>query len=170
MTFISNSHIGMEFDQLGNRVPRMRSMNGNVVFVFGSNEAGRHGLGAAKLAREKFGAVYGVGVGLRGNSYAIPTKDAELRILPLERIAQYVADFVEFAKNHPELEFNVVEVGCGLARPKHQTREQRVADIAPMFAGALELSNVFLPKAFGGKYINSKLGLDSDDWRSEEGF
>ena len=54
----------------------------------------------------------------------------------------------ECSSSHVDL--IVVEVGCGLARPKHQTREQRVADIAPMFAGALELSNVFLPKAFGG--------------------
>ena len=152
----------MEFDQLGNRVPRMRSMIGNVVFVFGSNEAGRHGLGAEKLAREKFGAVYGVGVVLRGNSYAIPTKDAELRILSLERIAQYVDDFIEFAKSNPELQFNVTEVGCGLARPKHQTREQRVADITPMFAGALELSNVYLPKDFGGTRT-----LDTDNMGEE---
>ena len=140
----------MEFDEHGKRVPRMRSVSGNVVFVFGSNEAGRHGLGAAKLAREKFGAVTGIGVGLRGNSYAIPTKDAELRILPLERIAQYVDDFIEFAKSNPALQFNVTEVGCGLARPKHQTREQRVSDIRGLFVEALPLGNVYLPKAFGG--------------------
>ena len=164
MTFYSQSHSGMEFDESGKRIVRSATI-GNVVFVFGSNEAGRHGLGAAKLAREKFGAVYGVGVGLRGNSYAIPTKDAELRILPLERIAQYVDDFIEFAKSNPELQFNVTEVGCGLARPKHQTREQRVADIRGLFVGALPLGNVFLPKAFGG---TRTLGLDNMDRHGEE--
>ena len=99
-----------------------------------------------------------------------PVHEVRIKDFLIANFETSAADFVEFAKNNPELEFNVVEVGCGLARPKHQTREQRVADIAPMFAGALELSNVFLPKAFGGKYINSKLGLDSDDWRREERF
>ena len=122
----------------------------NVIFVFGSNEAGRHGLGAAKLAREKYGAVYGVGVGFRGNSYAIPTKDGQLKILPLYIVRRYVEDFIRFTCQHPELIFNVTEIGCGLARPKHQTREQRVADIAPMFANAIGLPNVYLPKIFGG--------------------
>ena len=149
MTFTSHSHIGMEFDESGKRIVRSATI-GNVVFVFGSNEAGRHGLGAAKLAREKYGAVYGVGVGFRGNSYAIPTKDGQLKILPLNTVKKYVEDFIRFACQHPELIFNVTEIGCGLARPKHQTREQRVADIAPMFANAIGLPNVYLPKIFGG--------------------
>ena len=124
MTFYSQSHSGMEFDESGKRIVRSATI-GNVVFVFGSNEAGRHGLGAAKLAREKFGAVYGVGVGFRGNSYAIPTKDSELRILPLWKVQLYVHDFLDFVVKHPELRFNVTAIGCGLARPKWQTREER---------------------------------------------
>jgi len=149
MTFYSQSHSGMEFDESGKRIVRSATI-GNVVFVFGSNEAGRHGLGAAKLAREKFGAVYGVGVGFRGNSYAIPTKDSELRILPLWKVQLYVHDFLDFVVKHPELRFNVTAIGCGLARPKWQTREERVADMRKLFVELLPFANVFLPIEFGG--------------------
>lgn len=96
------------------------------IFTFGSNEAGRHGAGSALEAYLKHGAQYGKGWGLQGWSYAIPTKDRRLKRLPLDDIAGYVADFLEFALSHPEHTFNVVAIGCGLAgyRPK---------DIAWMF-------------------------------------
>jgi len=99
------------------------------VFVFGSNLAGRHGKGAALYARKFHGAVYGVGVGLTGNSYAIPTKGYNLEILPLETIAKYVEQFKEFAVNNPQYTFKVTRVGCGLAGYKD-------ADISPMFKGS----------------------------------
>ena len=118
--------------------------------MFGSNEAGRHGLGAALEAVQKHGAIYGQGVGLQGNSYGIPTKDGQLNLLPLWSVKKYVEDFIRFAVQHPELTFSVTEIGCGLARPKWQSRAERVADIAPLFANALGLSNVYLPKVFGG--------------------
>jgi hypothetical protein len=101
-----------------------------MIFVFGSNLAGRHGKGAALCAREKHGAEYGVGVGRTGNSYAIPTKDASIRSLPLPRIADYVAEFLDYARAHPELEFEVTKIGCGLAG-------YREHEISPMFNGAL---------------------------------
>lgn len=85
------------------------------IFVFGSNLAGRHGKGAALAARQIHGAVYGVGVGRTGNAYAIPTKAADLSVLPLEAIAGYVRDFVAYAQENPDLTFEVTRVGCGLA-------------------------------------------------------
>lgn len=99
------------------------------VFVFGSNLAGRHGLGAALLARQRFGAKPGASEGLQGSSYAIPTKDARLRVLTLDVIAVSVGRFVVFAEAHPELGFFVTRVGCGLAG-------YRDDQIAPMFEPA----------------------------------
>ena len=85
-----------------------------MVFVFGSNLAGRHGKGAALFARNNHGAIYGVGVGIQNNSYAIPTKDHNLRTLPLHIIKQHVDEFIEYAK-HSNDTFQVTRVGCGLA-------------------------------------------------------
>lgn len=99
------------------------------IFVFGSNLAGRHGKGAALHARVNHGATYGQGVGRQGNSYAIPTKDAHLRTLPLEVIHDHVRDFIEYASVHASEVFHVTAIGTGLAGYKHE-------QIAPMFAGA----------------------------------
>ena len=85
------------------------------VFVFGSNLAGRHGKGAALTARLKYGAIYGQGVGPQGQSYAIPTKDEYLRTLPLDRIAQYLAEFVKYASENSESTFYLTPIGTGLA-------------------------------------------------------
>lgn len=86
-----------------------------MVFVFGSNEAGRHGKGAAEFVRRFHGAIPGRGEGAQGNAYAIPTKDARLRPRPLRRIWQAVEDFLEYAASHPDETFQVTRVGCGLA-------------------------------------------------------
>ena len=96
------------------------------IFVFGSNLAGRHGKGAALWAKQNRGAVYGQGVGLQGQSYALPTKDYHLRTLSLKRIQEYVDSFLEFAEENPHLEFELTKIGCGLAGYQE-------ADIAPMF-------------------------------------
>jgi hypothetical protein len=85
------------------------------VFVFGSNLAGRHGKGAALHALKKHGAIYGQGVGRQGNSYAIPTKDANLQTLPLESIKQHIGEFLEYAWNTPECTFMLTPIGTGLA-------------------------------------------------------
>ena len=87
-----------------------------MIFVFGSNLAGRHGACAALYARNNHGAVYGQGVGLQGSSYAIPTKDEHIKTLPLDRIEGYVRDFIKFACEHTELTFNVTPIGTGRAR------------------------------------------------------
>lgn len=109
------------------------------IFVFGSNLAGRHGKGAALYARKKYGAIYGQGIGLQGESYGIPTKDEKIKTLPLERIKPHVDQFIEFAKDHPEMMFYVSPVGCGLAG-------YVPAQIAPLFKNVT--SNVILNDEF----------------------
>lgn len=108
-----------------------------MIFVFGSNEGGIHGGGAARFAYKERGARWGLSYGHFGQSFAIPTK-GQLRhgdsvaigeTLPLERIKRYVEGFIAYAEGHPELTFQVTCIGCGLAGLKH-------CDIAPMFAGA----------------------------------
>lgn len=100
-----------------------------MIFVFGSNEAGRHGKGAALTAAREYGARRGVGHGRTGSAYAIPTKDANIQTLPLDKIERYVALFIAYAVNHPELKFKVTAIGTGLAGYKHE-------QIAPMFKRA----------------------------------
>ena len=103
-------------------------------FVFGSNEAGRHGKGAALCAKNHFGAVYGQGHGEQWRSYAIATKDAFLRSLPLDKIAENVRVFLLHATNHPHKQFAVSRVGCDLAGYSDE-------EIAPLFKG--HPSNVY---------------------------
>lgn len=105
------------------------------VFVFGSNIQGMHMGGAARVAMERFGAVWGVGEGLQGQSYALPTMEG------IESLEKAVARFVEFARQHPELRFLVTAVGCGIAG---YTAEQ----VAPFFKSVIDLQNVYLPQSF----------------------
>lgn len=113
----------------------------NEIFVFGSNLAGSHGGGAAWVAYKKFGAIMGQGVGLQGKSYAIPTMHGGPKdILP------YVEEFIEFAKQHPKLTFLVTRIGCGIAGFTTQ-------EIAPLFAGAVEVENIHLPIDFWSEII-----------------
>jgi hypothetical protein len=114
-------------------------MMADPIFVFGSNLAGRHGKGAALWARQHRGAEYGVGMGRTGNAYAIPTKDENIRTLPLGIIAAHVADFLRYACENPGERFQLTPIGCGLAGYRHE-------QIAPMFSGAP--SNVILPAEF----------------------
>ncbi len=109
----------------------------DTVFVFGSNLAGRHGAGAAKVAHVNFGAKYGVGQGLTGRAYAIATKDRHLKPLPLDVVQDAIEAFILYARQHPKTQFFVTRVGCGLAGYKD-------ADIAPLFANAAE--NCSLPE------------------------
>jgi hypothetical protein len=103
------------------------------IFVFGSNLRGMHAGGAARAAYHKFGAVMGQGVGLQGQSYAIPTMQGGV-----ETIKPYVDEFIDFARQHPELTFLVTRIGCGIAGFRDE-------EIAPLFAEAHQLSNVVLP-------------------------
>ena len=86
-----------------------------MIFVFGSNLAGRHGKGAALYAKDHYGAIYGIGEGIQGNSYAIPTKDERIQTRSLSDVVKSVQTFIMFATTHPEMDFDVTKVGCGLA-------------------------------------------------------
>lgn len=111
----------------------------NKIFVFGSNLRGVHGAGAAKFALENRGAVYGKGHGHYGNSYALPTKDRQIKTLPLTEIAVYAEVFKEYARENPDLQFQLTPVGCGLAGYKY-------TDIAPFFKDCPD--NVEVPEEF----------------------
>ncbi len=108
----------------------------NEIFVFGSNLEGAHGGGAAKAAHEKFGAIWGQGTGLQGQSYGIPTMHGGV-----EEIQPFVEEFIDFAAEHPEFTFLVTRVGCGIAG-FHDT------EMAPLFARAGEVENIYLPESF----------------------
>lgn len=105
----------------------------NEVFVFGSNLQGMHAGGAARVALEHFGAVLGQGVGLQGQSYAIPTMQGGV-----DTIQPYVDEFIDFAKLHPELTFLVTRIGCGIAGFTD-------GEIAPLFTQAHNVDNIILP-------------------------
>ena len=115
---------------------RIKRLEPNEIFVFGSNLAGAHGGGAARIALDCFGAVWGQGVGLQGQSYAIPTMQGGV-----ETIKPYVDEFIDFARQHPELKFLVTRIGCGIAGFRDE-------EIAPLFTAAIEVENVILPKEF----------------------
>ena len=103
------------------------------IFVFGSNLKGMHGGGAAYIAYRKFGAIMGQGVGLQGQSYAIPTMQGGV-----ETIRPYVDEFIAFAKEHQELTFLVTRIGCGIAGFTDE-------EIAPLFEQAHGVENIVLP-------------------------
>ena len=112
------------------------TLKDNEIFVFGSNLAGMHGGGAARVARLRFGAVLGNGVGIQGKSYAIPTMQGGV-----ETIRPYVNDFIAFAQQHPDLHFLVTPIGCGIAGFEPE-------DIAPLFEAAKDVKNISLPESF----------------------
>ena len=115
---------------------RIANLKPNEIFVFGSNLAGSHGGGAARLAYNRFGAIWGQGVGLQGQSYAIPTMQGGV-----ETIKPYVDEFILFAKQHPELRFLITKIGCGIAGFTPD-------EIAPLFKDVIDCENTILPKEF----------------------
>lgn len=119
-------------------------INEGEVFVFGSNQAGKHGKGAARTAL-KWGAKWGQAEGLQGKTYGIPTKNASItKTLTIDVIGTYIYSFIDFAIQNPKLKFYVTEIGCGLAgySPK---------DIAPLFKNAMSIKNIYLPLRFWHK-------------------
>ena len=115
---------------------RISELKQNEIFVFGSNLAGAHGGGAARLAYNKFGAIWGEGVGLHGQSYAIPTMQGGV-----ETIRPYVDEFIQFAGEHPELTFLVTRIGCGIAGFTDD-------EISPLFKKAHSIENIVLPEGW----------------------
>ena len=114
----------------------IRILAENEIFVFGSNLQGMHGGGAARAAMDRFGAIWGQGVGMQGQCYAIPTMHGGV-----DAIRPYVDEFIEYAMQHPELTFLVTRIGCGIAGYRDE-------QMAPLFAPAFNLPNVVLPKSF----------------------
>ena len=112
--------------------------DGNHIFTFGSNLAGRHGKGAALIAQKYWDAEYGIGVGRTGNAYGIPTKDQNIRTLSLDDIQFYVSQFKLFTYTNPNLTFLITRIGCGLAGYKDE-------QIAPMFINLELAKNVLFP-------------------------
>lgn len=123
-------------DHLRYTPDNISSLGEDEIFVFGSNLAGNHAGGAARVALERFGAVMGQGVGIQGRSYAIPTMQGSL-----ESIKPYVDDFFELAEEWDQTTFLVTRIGCGIAG---FTDEK----IAPLFDRALDMYNVVLPESF----------------------
>ncbi len=124
--------------------PEMISeLRGNEIFVFGSNLAGAHAGGAARAAVMRFGAIWGQGVGLQGQSYAIPTMQGGV-----ETITPYVDEFIQFAMEHPEYRFLVTRIGCGIAGFRDE-------EIAPLFRAAMDVENIVLPRTFVQVLSNS---------------
>ncbi len=115
------------------------SLKPGEIFVFGSNTEGRHGKGAAKLALDRFGARWGDAEGLTGQCYALPTVGHRLSRLSLTEIAKYAANFIQCAREHPELTFFLTLVGCGLAGHRPET-------IGPLFKDCPP--NVIKPREF----------------------
>ncbi|MBR4706206.1 MAG: hypothetical protein IKP02_11575 [Paludibacteraceae bacterium] len=115
------------------------SLKPNEIFVFGSNLAGMHGGGAARTAHKLFGAEMGVGVGRTGQCYAIPTMQGGI-----ETIRPYVDEFIEYARQHPELLFRVTRIGCGIAGFTNE-------EMAPLFKETWEMENISLPDGWRGR-------------------
>jgi hypothetical protein len=111
------------------------SLAHNEIFVFGSNLQGQHMSGAARMARQ-WGAIMGQGVGLQGQTYAIPTMHGGIDV-----IKPYVDEFITFAKQHPAMKFLVTAIGCGIAG-------FTANEIAPLFKEAIYSDNIFLPNIF----------------------
>lgn len=129
------------FVKEGKRVAanKINKLNAGEIFVFGSNKGGAHGGGAAYFAFKQFGAVWGEGEGLFGQSYALPTMEGR------KSMAEAVGRFIDFARQHTEYTFLVTAVGCGIAG-------YSPAEVAPLFAEAVNLPNVYLPESFW-KYL-----------------
>ena len=113
-------------------------LHNNLCFVFGSNNRGIHGKGAAKQALLEYGAVYGQGVGYHGQSYGIPTKDERIITLPLVRVASNIRDFIEWSQEQVNMGFYLTPIGTGLAGFTHE-------QIAPLFEG---IKNTWIPECW----------------------
>lgn len=114
---------------------RIADLDENEIFVFGSNIQGMHGGGAAWYANRNFGAEWGVGEGLTGRTYALPTMEGQASL------KHAVEHFIACARQHPNLIFLVTAVGCGIAGYTPQ-------QVAPLFKEATTLENVYLPQVF----------------------
>lgn len=119
-------------------------LKANEIFVFGSNLSGYHGGGAAYIAVKNFGAIWGQGVGMQGQSYAIPTMHGGVDV-----IKPYVDEFIDYAKSNPQYKFLVTRIGCGIAGFQDE-------EIAPLFKDSVNVENIALPQEFWNVLNNFK--------------
>ena len=128
----------------------------NEVFVFGSNKAGNHVGGAARVAVEKFGAIMGHGEGLQGQSYAIPTLDEQMDKVSTEELTRSVRRFADYTRYNTDKVFYVTKIGCGIAGFS-------VEEIVEVFKSVSFGDNVVLPQEFGEeKHIDGFKGFNAD--------
>lgn len=141
----------------------MGTLEPDQIFVFGSNEAGFHGAGAALYANKRFGAEMYFGFGPTGQTFAIPTKDWMVMQLPLEVVKHYVERFIAFTqmKSAKKTKFMVTRIGCGLAG-------FTVEQIAPLFKDCREQKNIWLPQDFhdflDGTYVAPSVTTRTTSW------
>lgn len=119
-----------------------------MVFVFGSNDLGLHGAGAARFALDNLNMPRGKSYGHYGECFAIPTKDLDIETLPIERIKMYVDGFIAYAMGHPKINFKITRIGCGLAGLKDE-------DIAPLFTNA-PIKNCYIDEVWSQFLPNHK--------------
>ena len=142
--FMNNKYVNKEQRITPEKITKLKE---NEIFVFGSNESGRHGKGAAKQALT-WGAIWGQAEGLQGRTYGIPTKDKSVkRVLSIEEIKVYVIRFMKFADENPDKIFLVTKIGCGLSKLKPK-------QVAPLFKMAKYINNIHLPERFWHKITN----------------
>lgn len=120
---------------------QISTLEDNEIFVFGSNESGIHGAGAARFAYDNFGAFYEQGFGLMGQSFGIPTKDWFITKLNIQVVKFYVDRFIDFVKKSKQYTFYITKIGCGLAGFTEE-------EIAPLFSELIDDKNVYLPVEF----------------------
>ena len=128
---------------------RIESLKPNEVFVFGSNMNGNHYGGAARIAYDHFGASWGVGEGESGMTYAIPTLNHGMEKVTHQQLSGSISRFIAFCEEHPEKEFYLTKIGCGIAG-------WSIYEVAEIFFETLKNitklgmlpSNLVLPKEF----------------------
>ena len=124
---------------------KIEKLESNEIFVFGSNLAGRHGGGAAKLAYDKFGAQWGIGEGITGQCYAFPTLDENYNKVHLVNIISSFVKLYQVANNKPNLTFYLTKIGLGIAGFKV---EDILACIRVVNDSLTCPNNIMFPKEF----------------------
>jgi len=137
--YIEDGEVKYKYTYTPDKIDELKT---HEVFVFGSNLNGNHAGGAAKLALDKFGAVEGIGEGLRGNSYAFPTLDKDMKQIPLKDWEEHIKKLIKTANDNTRKIFFVTKLGCGIAGFNEE-------DVAKLFRKRNDISaNIILPKGW----------------------
>lgn len=132
---------------------KISTLKDNEVFVFGANTSGRHVGGGARMAL-KWGAQDGLGYGISGKTFAIPTLRHDFTKLSLRDIEEYINGFIGYARIRRDKTYLVIAIGCGFAG-------FGIDEIAPLFGEALQYEHIKLPLVFfeyliRREYVNIK--------------